>query len=82
MLTITYECTDPYAVRGMPFHTRPAERLVFVSPELVALGCPKNDVAQAITWAACNNSLRLVSRKPTKLISRTMREMTLTLEVL
>ena len=63
----------------MDIHRPAQDELVFVSPELTAMGCP-NITAAAITWVAMNHTLRLVERRPTKTISRSMREMTLTLE--
>ncbi len=82
MFQIVFEQEDPITVRGMPFHTRPASELVSVSQDLIDLGCPNTSFDAALNWVTFTRKInfRLASRKPTKLISRTRREITITFE--
>ena len=82
MLQIIYNQDVANNSHGLLGVHQPAHNeLVFVSPQLALAGCPTTNAGAAIDWCALNKNLRLVSRKQTKMVSRTVREMTLTLEV-
>jgi hypothetical protein len=80
MLTITFKQTDPIAVRGMPFRTGSLNELVSVSQELKDLGCPDSSYDAAVNWTAFTHKVRFLERHPSKLISRTQRELTIVFE--
>ena len=83
MYQIVFKVTDPLATRGLAFHAGPSNELVSVSQELKGLGCPDTSFNAALDWVTFTHKVNfsLGSRQVTKMISRTQREMTLTLEM-